>query len=122
MVDGFGSIRYADIIAIDKNSPNAYILDPTVRYENNEEDQDEIIASEKRNIYESCIPDCMNKYSSYGLKNWSVVGLWFGTRGTVGQSVIKFFEEQHLDKNRLVEISTRILSDSINIIHRHIYN
>ena len=122
LIDQHGSNRRADIIAINKNDTNAYIVDPTVRFENNLDDQDEIIVREKAGIYESCIPDCITKYSSYGHKNWSVKGLWFGARGTVGKSVITFFDEHKIEKKNLLEITTRVLVDTINIVHRHIYN
>ena len=114
--------RFSDIIAIDRKSNNAYIIDPTVRYENNHDDQDEQINLEKVSIYERCIPYYKQKFKEYGNREWSVIGLWFGSRGTVSSSVINFFDKFDLDKAALIKIAETVLIDSIQIINRHIYS
>lgn len=55
-IDESGSRLFIDILAFDNNSDMAYIIDPTIRFETNE-DIDELILQEKRMIYEKCIED-----------------------------------------------------------------
>lgn len=55
-IDNYGSTRFSDIIAFQPNSKNAYIIDPTIRYESNDANQDQSIKEEKYNIYSKCIP------------------------------------------------------------------
>ena len=122
-VDTEGRSRFSDIIAFDPKSTKAYIIDPTVRYETNDPDQDQKIHQEKKEIYEKCIPFYSEKYlSSYGVRNWIVQGLWFGSRGCLGRSVIEFFKEFKIDSVKLREISELILVKTISIINNHIYN
>lgn len=121
-IDTEGRSRFSDIIAIDSKSRNAFIIDPTVRYETSDTEQDSKIQSEKREIYEKCIPFYKEKYSaSFGKLKWSVRGLWFGSRGTVGKSVIDFFNEFNLDISKLNQITEDILVDTIRIIKNHVY-
>ena len=114
--------RFSDIIALDKKSNKAYIIDPTVRFECNDDDQDEKINAEKAAIYEPCIPYNQQKFKEYGDREWSVIGLWFGSRGTISSGVINFFDKFNLDKSALLNIAETILIDSIQIINRHIYS
>ncbi|KAG4073566.1 hypothetical protein HA402_000790 [Bradysia odoriphaga] len=79
-IDTEGKSRFSDIIAFDPKSNNAYIIDPTIRYETNDRNQDESIAKEKREIYEKCIPFYAERYrNSYGERNW-----WYGVSGYKG--------------------------------------
>lgn len=121
--DDLGSNRFADIIAFDNKSNLAMIVDPTVRYESNDVNQDEGVQKEKKHIYESCIPFCREKFlKQYGEREWKVFGLWFGSRGTISDSVIEFFNLFKLEKKAVVEIAETVLIDTINIIHCHIYS
>ena len=121
--DELGSNRFSDIIAFDSKSNRAFIVDPTIRFETNKTDQDESVKEEKSKIYDSCIKHYSEKYrDDFGDREWSVHGLWFGSRGTVGQSVIDFFNLFKLDKSAITEISERVLIDSIHILHCHIYS
>lgn len=73
--DTDGKSRFSGIIAFDSKSRNAYIIDPTVRYETNDPEQDTKIHQEKREIYEKCVPFYAEKYvASFGERNWSVKG------------------------------------------------
>ena len=120
--DSEGKNRFSDIIAFDKKSDAAYIIDPTVRYETNDLNQDEKVQAEKQSIYESCADFYQNKYSSkYGIREWEVIGLWFGSRGTISSGVISFSNRFNLDKPVINEISEQIMIDSIRILHMHIY-
>jgi len=122
-IDTDGKSRFSDIIAFDPKSNNAFIIDPTIRYETNDRDQDEKIIAEKREIYEKCIPFYAERYrNSFGERNWSVRGLWFGSRGCVGKSVINFFNEFKLNCDKIKEISESILIKTIFMINNHIYN
>ncbi|PSN57214.1 hypothetical protein C0J52_05010 [Blattella germanica] len=62
----------------------------------------------------------MNRYGKYGIRNFTVYGLLFGTRGTMYKhtaDILKFGIEK-ADLNFLAE---SIIADSIGIIHHHIY-
>ena len=79
--------------------------------------------AEKATIYESCIPFYDEKYSAmFGKRNWKVRGLWFGSRGTVGASVVNFFKETKLDVSKISEITESILIKTIQIVNNHIYS
>ena len=119
-IDELGSRRFFDILAFDGNSRRAYIIDPTVRYKTNA-DVDQAVREEKRQIYQGCIPDLKQKYTQFGEREYKVLGMWFGARGGVGESALELFENLDLPKDRISDITTRIISDSIRIIHQHIY-
>lgn len=122
-VDTDGRSRFSDIVAFDPRSKKAIIVDPTIRYESNDPIQDETIDIEKKQIYEKCIPFYSEKYlQSYGVRNWSVYGLWFGSRGCIGKSVLKFFKDFKLDVSKLKDISELTLIRTISIINSHIYS
>ncbi len=122
-IDTDGRSRFSDIVAFDRKSRNAYIIDPTIRYETSDINQDSTIQMEKKTIYEKCIPFYEEKYSAaYGKRNWSVRGLWLGGRGTVGKSAIEFFKDFKLDISKLSVISEEILVRTIQIIKNHIYS
>lgn len=122
-IDSEGRSRFSDIIAFQHNSTKAYIIDPTIRYETNDISQDQNIKDEKENIYSKCIPFYNEKYmESFGERDWCVRGLWFGSRGTFGNSVIEFFREVKLDNSVLKQMSEEILSKTIHIINAHIYS
>ena len=101
---------------------NAYIIDPTIRYENNDPEQDDKICNEKLMIYEKCISYYKDKYTlEFGQREWLVRGLWFGSRGTVGKSVIKFFNDFKLEQSHLKLMTEDIPKATISIINNHIY-
>ncbi len=121
-VDTDGRSRFSDIIAFHPTSKKAYIIDPTIRYEKNDINQDQTIKDEKENIYRKCIPFYIEKFvQSFGEREWCVRGLWFGSRGTFGNSVIEFFREVKLDISFLKKLSEEILTKTIHIINNHIY-
>lgn len=88
-----GRSRFSDIIAFDPRSPKAYIIDPTIRYETNDPEQHKAIREEKAAIYNNCIRFYKEKYSSFGPREWEIKGLFFGERGSYGESVINFFND-----------------------------
>ncbi|KAJ4425966.1 hypothetical protein ANN_27592 [Periplaneta americana] len=56
-----GSMRRADIIAIDRRNQRSLILDPTVRFEKDEQ-QANNVNDEKKTIYNPCIPHFSERY------------------------------------------------------------
>ncbi|KAK9504891.1 hypothetical protein O3M35_009062 [Rhynocoris fuscipes] len=71
-VDSGLNSRFADIVTFDSNSGLAYVLDPTVRYESNDECQAEAIAKEKYNIYNKCNEKFREKH---GERRYEVLGV-----------------------------------------------
>lgn len=61
---------------------------PTVRYETNDLDQAGKIETEKKEIYEKCIPFLVEGFS---VRDFDVRDLWFGAPGTVPASTRCFF-------------------------------
>ena len=120
-VDGEGRNRRVDILAFEKGTNKAFIIDPTIRFETNR-DMDAEIQTEKSSIYDSCIPNLITSYPQYGERDYEVIGLWFGARGTISTGVLNFFSHFGLDHKLLPSICESILSDSIGILHHHIYS
>ncbi|KAG4076030.1 hypothetical protein HA402_014029 [Bradysia odoriphaga] len=86
-LDTEGQSRFSDIVAFHPKLPNAYIIDPTIRYETSNPQQDDETQKEKEEIYKKCIPFYEEKYANtFGIRKWSVRGLWFGSRGSFGAS------------------------------------
>ncbi|KAJ4445130.1 hypothetical protein ANN_06931, partial [Periplaneta americana] len=80
-VDGLsvtGSTRRIDIIAFKESTISGFIIDPTVRFETNEEQPAEV-DKEKKNIYNPTIPYYLQNYQ---LEELEVIGLLVGARGT----------------------------------------
>lgn len=117
--DGGQQNRRVDIITIDRRNGKAMILDPTLRWESNEENQDTNINNEKRAIYEPTIPYFQQKY---GISQWTVHGLWFGVRGTASPYLVNFFKSHRLKKNDLKNLCLTVLKDTLHIIQRHLYS
>ncbi|KAJ4426387.1 hypothetical protein ANN_27201 [Periplaneta americana] len=78
-----GSFRWADIVAINGCLKRALVLDPTIRFERNLNQATEVDI-EKKSIYEPCLPYLSQKYN-VPLKQWSVIGLLFGSRANQEQ-------------------------------------
>ena len=119
--DDIGANRFIDIVAFDTKSNRAYIIDPTVRLETNA-DIDSIVREEKKQIYEPCISDLEKRFESYGKREFEVLGLWMGAKGTISPSLLEFFERFDLDRNLLPDLAEQTLSHSIRMIHHHIYS
>ncbi|KAJ4448731.1 hypothetical protein ANN_00122 [Periplaneta americana] len=84
-VSSDGSFRRADIIAINGRLKRALVLDPTIRFERNLNQATEVDI-EKKSIYEPCLPYLSQKFN-VPLKQWSVIGLLFGSRGENTQTI-----------------------------------
>lgn len=118
--DDTGTSRFIDIVAFDPKLNRAYIIDPTVRLETNS-DLDNAVREEKRQIYEPCINDLKKRFESFGEREFEVLGLWMGAKGSISPSLIEFFERFGLDRRLLPELAEQTLSYSIKMIHHHIY-
>jgi len=110
--------RRADIVILDRTNNKGTILDPTLRWETNEENQDKLIDEEKKSIYEPTIPFFKEKYH---ISDWEVHGLWFGARGTASPLLKDFFKKNKLEMRELKEMCLVVMRDTLNIIHKHIY-
>jgi hypothetical protein len=113
-----GSTRRIDIIAIDKKNQEGYIIDPTVRFENSLNQPDEV-DKEKKIIYEPTGPYFIEKYK---LRKISVIGLLFGSRGTVNKNYLKFRRKFKIPKSIDRTIILSILKNSVQILRNHLYN
>ena len=121
-IDGDGRNRFIDIVAFQKNSSSAFLIDPTIRFETNDHNQAQKVDIEKRTIYESCIPFLKEKYcQSFGDRNFYVKGLLFGSRGTIYKEVKQFFQEFGIELKHLTSIIENIIHNSVAIINHHIY-
>ncbi|KAJ4440316.1 hypothetical protein ANN_08455 [Periplaneta americana] len=93
-VSSDGSFRRADIIAINGRLKWALVLDPTIRFERNLNQATEVDI-EKKSIYEPCLPYLPQKYN-VPLKQWSVIGLLFGSRGSITKFTWNYLKELHI--------------------------
>ena len=112
-----GSNRRIDIIVINPVTREGYILDPTVRFERDKGQAEEVDA-EKRNIYEATVPYFKTKYDARKL---SVVGLFVGARGTITSFFKAFCKKFNLDNLFIDRISMLALKGSISILRYHLY-
>ena len=84
---------------------------------------DEIVQAEKAGIYAPCIPDLQSRYKGeFGERDYEVIGLWLGARGTISGGMLNFFERFRLDEKRLPQIAEQVISESVRIIHNHVYS
>ena len=117
--DKDGSIRKVDIIAFEPGSDRAFMVDPTIRYEtNNDIGQD--VQAEKEGLYASCAKSINDLFANHGKREFRVFGLWVGGRGTISREMEQFFKSFRLDKRILPEIAEMVLSASIRMLHHHI--
>ncbi|KAI5751146.1 hypothetical protein M8J77_004737 [Diaphorina citri] len=122
-VDSNGSRRFCDIVAFPKNDKKAYILDPTIRYESNDNDQAEKVDKEKKSIYEPCIEYLKEKYSEkYPNRKYEVIGIWFGSRGTISKFTLDVLDSFNIQRKHVQELSETIIKQSLHILHNHIYS
>ena len=118
--DHCGRNRRIDILAFKEGESKAYIIDPTIRFETNE-DLDKTVQSDKNKIYRGCAADLAQRFQGKRLVEFEVIGLWWGARGTVGPSVLEFFMRFDLPKKRIVWLTEMVMTASLNLLHQHIY-
>lgn len=113
-----GSNRRIDIIAIDEIKKEAIVVDPTVRMENSKTQPQEV-DSEKKTIYEPCIPDLKMKYA---VENIEVIGLLIGARGTIPQFFEDFRKRFNLPLSLRENVVLAALKGSSRILQNHLYS
>ena len=105
------SNRRADIVAINRTTLCGLVLDPTICFERDTE-QAQDVDLEKKTTYEPWVPFLSEKYNIPPEK-WTVQGLLFGSRGSLPNLGLTKFE--------LLEILEEILKDSVHILQYHLY-
>ncbi|KAJ4428798.1 hypothetical protein ANN_25791 [Periplaneta americana] len=113
-----GSTRRADIIIIDRDKKTGLILDPTVRFEINE-NQPKQVHEDKRAIYLPCCDDLSHKYN---IQDWNAIGLTFGARGTIPKFILEILRKLKVPEKTLQAIASTSLKSSLNIINHHLYS
>lgn len=111
------SIRRIDMIAIDRKKNIAFIIDPTVRFENSREQPDKVHL-EKVRIYEPTIPHYKAKFN---ISEITIIGLFFGARGTLTKYYINFRKKFKLRSSLDSEIVLKILKSSVYILRNHLF-
>ena len=117
-ISSAGSTRRIDIIAMKPPSREGYIIDPTIRFERDEHQPEEVDA-EKKLIYEPTIDFYKDKYH---LESITVTGLMVGARGTIPKFVVDYCKTFGLHKEILIDISIAALKGSIAIFRNHTYH
>ncbi|KAJ4428144.1 hypothetical protein ANN_24158 [Periplaneta americana] len=112
-----GSTRRIDMIAIPPNNNNGYIIDPTVRFEK-QKSQPEDVNREKNDIYVRTVPYFMDKY---GLQQIEVIGLIVGARGIIPGFLFQTWQCFGLQRKAIDDIVLAALRGSIFILRNHLY-
>ena len=113
------STRRADIIAINRKNNNGLILDPTIRFERDIM-QAQQVDVEKKAIYEPCKPFFSNKYDIHASK-WTVRVILLGARGSLAKYSHTIFKDLGFYFYDIQNILIQILKDSLQILHYHLY-
>jgi len=95
------------------------ILDLTLRWKTNADNQDKLVNKEKKSIYEPTVPFFKEKYQ---INNWKVHGLWFGAHGSTSRLLRDFFKNEALELRELKEMCLAVMRNTLNIIHKHLYS
>ncbi|KAJ4428022.1 hypothetical protein ANN_24036 [Periplaneta americana] len=113
-----GNTRRIDIIAFKESTRSGYIIDPTVRFETNEE-QPVQVDNEKKNIYNPTIPYYLKKYQ---LKELEVIGLLVGARGTATLFMKDVFKRLGIPTSIIPIVTLAALKGSIDLLNNHLYS
>ncbi|KAJ4431380.1 hypothetical protein ANN_19977 [Periplaneta americana] len=105
------SHRRVDIIAINRRTQKAMVLDPTICFERDTNQALEI-NDDKRAKYLPCLPYLSEKYG-ISLYNWDATGLLFGARGfsKTDKSSIWFVSINNCDNSRLLDVRDLTIPD-----------
>ena len=112
-----GSHRRVDIIAVQPDSSSAIIIDPTIRWEIND-DQPILVHREKCSIYELTTQYYRKKYH---LTSIEVVGLMIGARGTITDFFVKFCRRSKIHNAFIKKVARCILKGSLLILRNNLY-
>ncbi|KAJ4434096.1 hypothetical protein ANN_16416 [Periplaneta americana] len=113
-----GSTRRIDIIAFKESTRSGFIIDPTVRFETNEEQPAEV-DKEKKNIYNPTIPYYLQKYQ---LEELEVIGLLVGERGTATLFMKDVFKRLGIPTSIIPIVTLAALKGSIAPLKHHLYS
>jgi len=106
-------MRRVDIIAYNSDKSKGYIIDPTIRFE---DQSPEAVHQEKCQIYNPCVEFFKEKYS---IKNIEVIGLMIGARGTIPKKFQDFCKKFNLTKSFIENIALSTVRSSVQILHNH---
>ncbi|KAJ4437176.1 hypothetical protein ANN_17311 [Periplaneta americana] len=112
-----GSCRRIDMLAIPPGSTSAYIIDPTIRFEAQEEQPADVHA-EKCRIDEPTVPFYLEKYHLTSIK---VVGLMIGARGIIPRLFVSFCKKFQLNNDFIRNVSLAAIRGSLAILKYHLY-
>ena len=112
-----GYVRRIDIIAIDRKTEKAVIIDPTVRFKTGLDHPKEV-HEEKKRIYEPTIGYYKEKYQ---VEDIEVVGLLIGARGTITAFFRDFCKRFNIPESCMKTIAQAAVRGSINILRSHLY-
>ncbi|PSN45338.1 hypothetical protein C0J52_18708, partial [Blattella germanica] len=123
LINNTGTNRFADIIALKSKSNEAYILDPTIKFENNVPVQAERVDEEKQIIYVPCISYFQDRCREHNRNyKFTVRGLLFGTRGIIYQLIADFFQSLGIEPKCLhILVDVKRFEKVCNLVHHHIY-
>ena len=106
-------MRRVDIITYNSDKSKGYIIDPTIRFE---DQSPEAVHQEKCQIYNPCIDFFKQKYS---IKNIEVIGLMIGARGTIPKKFQDFCKKFNLPKSFIEDVALSTIRSSVQILHNH---
>lgn len=117
-VDVNGTSRRADIFAYNRATGKGFIIDPTVRMEG-DIDQFTAVDSEKKGIYEPCVPYFQSKYN---VSDIEVIGLYIGARGTISKNFVSFSKKNKISLSVIETIVSSVLKISSIICNQHLFS
>jgi hypothetical protein len=79
------------------------------------------VEADKTSIYEQCISSYKLKYAHMGQRDFEIIPLWFGARGSIPPHVVDFFSRFQLDLQALPRIAEEVLVDTVKMVHHFIY-
>ncbi|KAJ4450405.1 hypothetical protein ANN_01829 [Periplaneta americana] len=106
--------RRADIIALKRNENIGLVLDPTIRFERNTTQAEEV-NFEKKSIYEPCLSFLSEKYK-IPINQWIARGLLFGARGILPKFTGDVLKSLKINFYEIQEIVIKNLTDSLHIL------
>ncbi|KAJ4429933.1 hypothetical protein ANN_22137 [Periplaneta americana] len=110
--------RRIDIIAFKESTRSGFIIDPTVRFETDEEQPAEV-DKEKKNIYNPTIPYYLQKYQ---LEELEVIGLLVGARGAATLFMKDVFKRLGIPTTIIPIVTLAAFKGSIALLKHHLYS
>lgn len=114
-LDSEGSNRRVDILVYNEQTRCGLLIDPTIRFENSD-DQASEVHDEKKRIYEPCVSDIKLK-----CKLKDVIGLLIGARGTLPKFFHDFCNRFKLT-SIMDDVALEAVRGSYKILQNHFYD